>query len=83
VPVKELFEYGIALDGTQATFAVTGEKSGKAWIYYGPFVASRREAIEALQWVDGGSGSLPDAILQAEEGLVKFLEEYGYTVEFA
>lgn len=72
VTVKELFDHGIALDGSQATFAVTGVRGPHdTWEFVGPF-QSETECY-----------SLPMALQEAEEGLMKFLESRGYSVVFA
>jgi hypothetical protein len=77
---KELFDLGVAIDGTQATFAVSGDQFAKdRHTYHAPFIQGR---WDGRLWLSKAR-SLPEALAEAEQGLVKFLEERGYTIEFA
>ncbi len=72
IPTTEVMEKGLAIDGNQVLFAVTGyyNKDEDEWYYDHPFVASPN------------TGNLPEALLEAEKGLVAWLGESSYEVDF-
>lgn len=71
IPVRELLDRGLAIDGNQIAFVVGGTflSTSEGWQFSGPL----------------GSGSfdnLPDALVAEEKAVIDFLSEHGYAVEF-
>ncbi len=78
IPVAELLQRGVAIDGNRAMFAVGWDDS----------VSSVGYPVYRSNFVnpDGGNTSywaFSSALAEAERELVDFLAEYDYTVQFA
>jgi hypothetical protein len=78
IPTSELLERGVAVEGDQAVFSVSGawDPDEQRRVYTYP-----RFDLSVLPRF-GQADSLPEALAATEEGLVTFFKGYDYEVEF-
>lgn len=79
IPVRELIEKGIAVDGNQAGFTIRPVYLNRSTLegYTGAFIT------DGPGQVNSEVQSMDEALLIAEKGLIEFLETKGFSVELS